>query len=86
MEFHSQLDSTGSAAGSRLILLLVMLWLPGSGFSQAIPSTTDRISQIKQLYDVGRWSEVVQAVPEAAGESADLEFYRGLALSQLQRW
>jgi tetratricopeptide (TPR) repeat protein len=63
-----------------------MLWFPGSGFSQAIPSTTDRISQIKQQYDVGRWSEVVQAVPEAAGESADLEFYRGLALSQLQRW
>jgi tetratricopeptide (TPR) repeat protein len=86
MEFHSQLDSAGGAAGRRLILLLVMLWLPGSGFSQAIPPTADRISQIKQLYDVGRWSEVVQAVPETSGESADLEFYRGLALSQLQRW
>ena len=86
MEFHSQLDSAGGAAGSRLILLLVMVWLPGSGFSQAAPSTTDTISEIKQLYDVGRWSEVVQAAPETAGESADLEFYRGLALSQLQRW
>jgi len=63
-----------------------MLWPPGSGFSQTIPSTADRISQIKQLYDVGRWSEVVQAAPETTGESADLEFYRGLALSQLQRW
>jgi tetratricopeptide (TPR) repeat protein len=86
MEFHSQLDSSGGAAGRRLILLLVILWLPVSGYSQAIPSTTDRISRIKQLYDVGRWSEVVQAVPETAGESADMEFYRGLALSQLQRW
>src|ERR1700719_1959517 len=86
MEFHSQLDSAGGAAGKRLILLLAMLWLPGSVFSQAIPPTADRISQIKQLYDVGRWSEVVQAVPETSGESADLELYRGLALSQLQRW
>jgi tetratricopeptide (TPR) repeat protein len=86
MEFHSQLDSAGGSAGRRLIILLVMLWHPGFGFSQVIPPPADRISQIKQLYDVGRWSEVVQAVPETAGESADLEFYRGLALSQLQRW
>jgi tetratricopeptide (TPR) repeat protein len=86
MESHSQLDSAGGAAGSRLTLLLVMLWLPSSGFSQAAPSTRDRISHIKQLYDAGRWSEVVQAAPETAGDSADMEFYRGLALSQLQRW
>ena len=86
MEFHSQLDSAGGAAGRRLILLLVIFWLPGPGFSQAIPSTSDRISQIKQLYDVGRWSDIVQAVPETAGESADLVLYRGLALAQLQRW
>jgi hypothetical protein len=86
MELHSQLDPAGGAAGRRLILLLVILWLPGSGFPQAIPSTSDRISQIKQLYEVGRWSDIVQAVPETAAESADLELYRGLALAQLQRW
>jgi len=86
MERHSQLDTLGGAAVRRLILVLVLFWLPRSGFSQAIPSTSDRISEIKQLYDVGRWSDIVQAVPETAGESADLELYRGLALAQLQRW
>jgi tetratricopeptide (TPR) repeat protein len=86
MEFHSQLDPAGGAAGRRLILLLVILWLPGCGFSQAIPPTSDGISQTKQLYDVGRWSEIAQAVPETAGESADMELYRGLALARLQRW
>jgi tetratricopeptide (TPR) repeat protein len=86
MERYSQLDSLGGAAGRGLIVLLILLWLPGSGFSQAIPSTSDRISQIKQLYDGGLWSDIVQAVPETAGESADLELYRGLALAQLQRW
>ena len=86
MECHSQLDSAGGAPGRRLIFLLALLCLPGSGFSQAIPFATDKISEIKQLYDVGRWSEVVQAVPESPDESADLELYRGLALAQLQRW
>jgi tetratricopeptide (TPR) repeat protein len=86
MELHSQLDSAGGAARRRLILLLVIVWLPGSSFPQANPSTWDRISQIKQLYDVGRWSDIVRAVPETAGESADLELYRGLALAHLQRW
>src|SRR5260370_16509829 len=86
MERHSQLDSIGGAAVRRLILLLVLFWLPGSGFSQAMPSTSDRISEIKQLYDVGRWSDIVQAVPETTGESADRELYRGLALDPLQRW
>src|SRR6266699_2279928 len=47
---------------------------------------SDLKHHIEQLYDVGRWSDVLQAVPETAGESADLELYRGLALSQLQRW
>jgi tetratricopeptide (TPR) repeat protein len=69
-----------------LIVLLALLWLPCSSFSQAIPSTSDRISQIKQLYDGGRWNDIVLAVPETPGESADLELYRGLALAQLQRW
>jgi hypothetical protein len=86
MEFHAQLDSAGGAPGRRLVLFFVVLWLPAVGFSQTIPSTSDRISQIKQLYDAGRWSDIVQAAPETAGEPADLQLYRGLALAQLQRW
>ena len=86
MEFHSQLDSSGGASGRRLILFLLLLCVPASAFSQSTPSTTDRISEIKQLYNLGRWDDVVQAVRESPDESLDLELYRGLALAQLQRW
>ena len=86
MEFHSQLDSSGGASGKRLIFLLILLCVPASGFAQSSPAKTDRISEIKQLYDLGRWDDVVQAVPESPDESLDLQLYRGLALAQLQRW
>jgi tetratricopeptide (TPR) repeat protein len=86
MEFHSELDSAGGAADRRLILLLLFLSLQGPAPSQAAHSSTDRISEVKRLYDAGGWSEVVQAVPESTDETADLQLYRGLALAQLQRW
>jgi hypothetical protein len=86
MEFHSQLDSSGGASGRKLIFFLLLLCVPASSFSQSVPSTTDRISEIKQLYNLGRWDDVVRAVPESPDESLDLELYRGLALAQLQRW
>jgi tetratricopeptide (TPR) repeat protein len=69
-----------------LIFLLFLLFLSNRALPQATLSTTDRISEVKKLYEAGRWSEVVQAVPESPDEAADLELYRGLALAQLQRW
>ena len=69
-----------------MIILLLLLSLPGRALSQAALSTTDRISEVKKLYDAGRWTDIVEAVPESPDEAADLELYRGLALAQLQRW
>jgi tetratricopeptide (TPR) repeat protein len=87
MELHSQLDSAGVAASRRLIFLLfLLLSVPGRVISQAATSTAERVSEVKKLYDAGRWREVVAAVPETPDEAADLELYRGLALAKLQRW
>lgn len=86
MELHGRLDSAGVAADRRLIFLLLLLFLPNRALPQTTLSTTDRISEVKKLYEAGHWSEVVQAVPESPGEAADLELYRGLALAQQQRW
>src|SRR6266478_2886740 len=86
VELHGRLDSAGVAADRRLIFLLLLLFLPNRALPQATLSTTDRISEVKKLYEAGRWSEVVQAVPESPDEAADLELYLGLALAQLQRW
>jgi tetratricopeptide (TPR) repeat protein len=86
MELHGRLDSAGAAADRRLIFLLLLLFLPNRALPQATLPTTDRISEVKKLYDAQRWSEVIQTVPESPDEAADLELYRGLALAQLQRW
>ena len=86
MELHGRLDSAGVAADRRLIFLLLLLFLPNRALPQTTLSTTDRISEVKKLYEARRWSEVVQAVAESPDEAADLELYRGLALAQLQRW
>jgi tetratricopeptide (TPR) repeat protein len=86
MELHGRLDSAGVAADRRLIFLLLLLFLPNHALPQATLSTTDRISEVKKLYEAGRWSEVVRVVLESSDEAADLELYRGLALAQLQRW
>jgi len=69
-----------------LIFLLLFLSLPPRGLLQAPANAADRISEVKALYDAGRWLDVVQAVPESAEEPADLELYRGLALAHLERW
>lgn len=60
--------------------------MSGPTSSQTTRSLADQISEVKKLYDAGRWSDVVQVVPESSDEPADLELYRGLALGQLQRW
>ncbi len=44
------------------------------------------MAEVKQLYDAGHWSEVVDAVPDLDNQSADLQIYRGLALAKLERW
>lgn len=86
MEFHPTLDAVGGATSRRLILLLLLLWLPIHGSSQADPSTRDHLAEVKRLYEAGRWDDIVAAIPESPTATADLELYRGLALAKLQRW
>lgn len=89
MESRASLDSLGGAAGRQLIfpLLFALLLFPlCSAGSQGAPSPTGGLSKVRQLYDAGRWNDVVQAVPESPDLDADLQLYRGLALAQLKRW
>jgi len=68
------------------LLLALLLFPSGYAFSQVAPSSTARLSEVRQLYETGRWNEVVQAVPESPDVEADLQLYRGLALAQMKRW
>src|ERR1700739_2490450 len=89
MECRASLDSPGGAADRQLIFprLLVLLLLPSAyAASQAVPSSTGRLSEVRQLYEAGRWNDVVEAAPESPDMEADLQLYRGLALAKMERW
>jgi tetratricopeptide (TPR) repeat protein len=90
MESHAPLDPSSCSAIRRLIFLLsfilILLLRPVAVFPQSGSPGEERVSQIKQMYDAGRWSDVVQTVPEDDNEDADLQMYRGLSLAKLERW
>lgn len=83
MGIHERLDAVGSASNGCLIFLLLLLLVSGHAHSQPRAAVPDKIQQVKKMYDAGRWSDVVRAVPDAPGQAAALDLYRGLALAQL---
>jgi hypothetical protein len=90
MEAHAQLDPSGCAAVGRLNLLLflfliLLLW-PVAALPQAATPDAERVSQIKQMYDSGRWNDVIQGVPDRDNENVELQMYRALALAKLEHW
>ena len=93
MESHSLLDASGASPIRQLnrsqivftILALLALPLRATAQAQALVGRETE-SGVKQMYEQGRWSDVVRAVPEPNAASADLQIYRGLALAKLERW
>lgn len=83
------LDTPGPAPIRRLIgfalALLILLVCPVAALSQA-PLGDDAVSRVKQMYDEGRWSDVVRNAPASGNAGADLRIYRALALAKLERW
>ena len=86
MERHRALDAAGRAAKRRLILVLLLLFLPARVLAQAADPAAEKLSEIKTLYEAGNWDGVVRAVAQSPDEPAGLLLYRGLALARLERW
>jgi hypothetical protein len=90
MEAHAQLGSSGCAAVKRLtagvFLFLIFFFRPDAARPQSESPVAEPVSQIKQIYDSGRWSDVIRAVPEPDNQNADLQMYRALSLAKLERW
>jgi tetratricopeptide (TPR) repeat protein len=90
MESRWQLDFVGRAAakGPRiasvvLILLLVCSSLPAH--SQNSPPT-DRTTRLKQLFEAGRWNQLVKEVESEPARGPEVAYYYGSALAHLGRW
>ena len=63
--------------------LCSVLLLVSSVFAQSNNQATDHI---KELFDRGRWVEVIASVEQTPQRSADVDYYYGSALAQLGRW
>jgi tetratricopeptide (TPR) repeat protein len=68
------------------LLLAILLFPSGYTVSQVAPSSADKLSEVRKLYEAERWNDVVQVVPESPDEEAELQLYRGLALARMNRW
>jgi len=86
MESHALLDFAGRPANRQLIVILVLLLVPAFGSAQSHDGAVVSLSEVKALYDQKNWDAVVRAVNPQLPRSAELLFYRGLALGQLNRW
>jgi tetratricopeptide (TPR) repeat protein len=64
-------------------LCFVLLLANSFAFAKTIADSSEAI---KQLFDQGRWSEVVSAIEKMQVRSADVDYYYGSALAQLGRW
>jgi tetratricopeptide (TPR) repeat protein len=86
------MDSVGRPpAATSLIFRAVTLLLLGccSVFAGAAPVTSepqDQIPKAQELAAGQRWQELLRLVEETREHSAELEYYRGLALAHLERW
>jgi tetratricopeptide (TPR) repeat protein len=87
MEGCGKLGAAGSAAASQpLIRTCVLLFLLGCGFLSAPALSPDPLATAKQFAEEQRWAEIVRLVEAEPTPSADLNYYYGIALSQLGRY
>ncbi|HEY2360625.1 MAG TPA: tetratricopeptide repeat protein [Candidatus Angelobacter sp.] len=66
-------------------LLALTILLTATGFLSA-QAQTDPTPAAKQLFEQERWSELAQLLQQAPRNSADLDYYYGVALAHLERW
>jgi tetratricopeptide (TPR) repeat protein len=87
MEGHRQLDASRRATTAIAIVLLALFLFPAAGVAKQNPQQNlPSVATIEQLYNAGRYEEIVALVPAAEDTPAELDLYRGLALARLQRW
>lgn len=51
-----------------------------------VPAPSDPALTAKKLYAEKRYEELLRLAQDAPGQSAELDYYRGMALARLERW
>jgi hypothetical protein len=87
MERRGTLDVAGAAQvmSFKKVLRVCVLLLPALCCVHA-PAQTDPTPTAKQLFEQERWSDLAQLLQQSPRNSADLDYYYGVALAHLERW
>jgi Tetratricopeptide repeat len=68
------------------IVFCVLVFLVAATFCLRCWAQTDPTAAAKQLFEQERWSDLAQLLQPTARNSADLDYYYGVALAHLERW
>jgi tetratricopeptide (TPR) repeat protein len=86
---HGQLDASGRAEPREVkaynpVLQTIMLL----GFALGVRAADEaqRLQSIRQLVEQQKWEEILRWAQGPAAQSADFDYYAGMALSHLNRW
>src|SRR5260221_14565985 len=88
MERHGELDAAGrtSPSGVRLPrILFPPILLPGLGCRIQGADEEQRLRSVRKLYEQKEWEKVLREARGPAEQSADLDYYAGMAWARLER-
>src|SRR5258707_6921015 len=89
MERHGELDAAGrtSPSGVRLPrILFALILLPGLVCRIEGADEEQRLQSVRKLYEQKEWEKVLREARGPAEQSADFDYYAGMAWSRLERW
>jgi tetratricopeptide (TPR) repeat protein len=82
----AKVDAPRRARGCKLILLFFLLARPSAGITQQLSSDDARLAAAQKAFDSGQWEEAAKLSQGPQGQTAELDFLRGLALARKQQW
>jgi tetratricopeptide (TPR) repeat protein len=88
VERGEPLDAAGTAqvTGFRKVLRAALALLFLAICSLPALAQTDPTPAAKQLFEQQRWSDLAQLLQQTSRNTADLDYYYGIALAHLERW
>lgn len=89
MAGHGQLDASGRAEAPEVKAyhpVLQTIMLLGLALGVRAEGEAQRLQSIRQLFEQQKWEEILRRAQGPAAQSADFDYYAGMALSHLNRW
>jgi len=82
----AKVDAPGGAHDHKLILLILLVALASPVFGQQESADDGRLAAAQKAFDSGQFDEAARLSQGPGGQSAKLDFLRGLALARKQQW